>query len=142
MKTTLPKEGAVARNWYLVDATGRPAGRLAVGLANLLRGRTKPIYTPAVDVGDFIVVVNAEKVKLTGAKEEKKLYRRYSGFPSGLKFASVAHVRATHPERILYSAVKGMLPRNTLSRRQYARLNIYAGPNHPHAAQQPQALEL
>lgn len=142
MKTTLPKEGAVERRWHLVDATDRPAGRLAVRIADLLRGRTKPIYTPAIDVGDFVVVINAEKVKLTGAKEEQKIYLRYSGYPSGLKRERASQVRARKPERILYNAVKGMLPKNTLSRRQFARLSVYAGPEHPHAAQRPQALDL
>ena len=137
MSTTLIKSENVVRKWYLVDAAGVPAGRLAVKIANLLRGRGKPDYTPSADNGDFVVVINAEKVRLTGAKESTKLYKSFSGFPSGLKEVPAGEVRKFAPTRILEHAVKGMLPRNTTRRARMVRLKIYAGDKHPHAAQQP-----
>lgn len=142
MKTTLAKEKDIQRVWYLVDATEKPVGRLAVKIANVLRGKTKPSYTPHTDMGDFVVVVNAEKVKLTGNKETQKLYTRYSGYPGGLKVFKAAEVRAHNPSHLVYHAVKDMLPRNHLSRKLFTRLSVYAGPNHPHAAQKPVALEM
>jgi large subunit ribosomal protein L13 len=140
MKTTVEKEAEVARAWYVVDAAGQPAGRLAVKIANLLRGRNKRTYSPHVDMGDFVVVINAAQVKLTGAKEEQKIYKSYSGYPSGLKLQKAGEVRRRQPTRIVSQAVKGMLPRNKLSRQLIKRLKVYTGAEHPHAAQSPKAL--
>jgi large subunit ribosomal protein L13 len=142
MKTTIAKHEEVKRQWFVVDATDKPAGRLAVKIANVLRGRTKPIYTPHVDTGDFVVVINAEKVKLTGGKEDQKIYKDFTGFPGGLKQKTARVVRAKDPGRIIHQAVKGMLPRNRSSRVIITRLKIYAGAEHPHAAQQPAVLDL
>ena len=139
MKTTIAKEGEVARAWHVVDASGQPAGRLAVKIANLLRGRNKRTYTPHVDMGDFVVVINAAQVKLTGAKEEQKIYKDYSGYPSGLKLQKASDVRRRQPTRIVSQAVKGMLPKNKMSRQLIKRLKVYAGAEHPHAAQGPKA---
>ena len=141
MKTFVPKEAEVKRDWFVVDAEGKTAGRLAVVIANVLRGRDKPTYTPHVDTGAFVVVVNAEKIKLTGNKEEKKIYQDYSGYSSGLTETKAKEIRAKHPERIITQAVKGMLPANRLSRQTIKRLKVYVGPEHPHAAQQVQELE-
>jgi len=126
----------------VVDATDKPAGRLAVLIADTLRGRNRPTYTPHVDTGAFVVVVNAEKIKLTGNKEEKKIYQDYTGFNSGLKETTAKEMRARNPERIIEQAVKGMLPTNRQSRQTLKRLKVYAGASHPHAAQQTQPLEL
>lgn len=142
MKTTLPKVDEIQRDWYVVDAADQSAGRLAVKIANILRGKNKPTFTPHLDAGDFVVVVNAEKVKLTGAKEEQKIYKHYTGYPSGLKQFSAAHVRETNPTRILSQAVRGMLPKNRLGRQLHRKLKVYPGAEHPHAAQKPQQLEL
>jgi large subunit ribosomal protein L13 len=130
------------RNWLLVDAEGQTLGRLATQLADALRGKRKPTYTPHVDVGDFVVVVNAEKIAVTGAKRQEKLYRRHSGYPGGLKTRTLNDMLERRPEEVIRLAVKGMLPRNRLGRKQLTKLKIYAGPDHPHAAQQPQPLEL
>jgi large subunit ribosomal protein L13 len=142
MKTTVAKESEISRKWYIVDATGKPAGRLAVKIADALRGRKKVTYTPHVDQGDFVVVVNAEKVKLTGDKEQKKLYKSYSGYPGGLTTMTAAQVRARKPDFIIEHAVKNMLPKNKLSRQIVTRLKVYAGPDHPHAAQKPEVLKV
>lgn len=142
MKTFMPKEADIKREWFVVDATDLPAGRLAVVVADVLRGRTKPTYTPHVDTGDFVVVINAEKVKLTGTKEEKKIYQDYSGYSSGLKETKAKEIREKHPERIIEQAVKGMLPTNRQSRQTLKRLKVYAGASHPHAAQQVKPLEI
>jgi large subunit ribosomal protein L13 len=142
MKTSLPKDNSIVRAWILVDADGQILGRLATQIADFLRGKHKPIFTPHVDTGDFVVVINAEKVKLTGKKEEQKIYARYSGFRSGLKEFSAATVRARHPERLIGLAVKGMLPANALCRNSIKRLKVYAGDKHPHEAQNPKKLEL
>lgn len=142
MKSFVPKEAEIKREWLLVDATDKPAGRLAVVVANALRGRDKPTWTPHVDTGAFVVVVNAEKVKLTGNKEEKKIYQDYSGYSSGLKETKAKDVRAKHPERIVTQAVKGMLPNNRMSRQIIKRLKVYAGSEHPHAAQQVRELKI
>ena len=142
MKTTLAKEKDIQRAWYLVDATDKPVGRLAVKLANILRGKTKVTFTPHTDMGDFVVVVNAEKVKLTGNKEEQKQYKRYSGYPGGLTTIKAGDMRALHPTHLISNAVKDMLPKNNLSRQMFSRLKIYAGQEHPHAAQKPEAVEL
>ncbi len=139
MKTFIPKEQEITRAWHLVDAAGRPAGRLAVEVANLLRGRGKPMYTPHVDTGDFVVVINAARVRFTGSKEEQKLYWRYTGFRGGRKTMTAAEVRAKRPQHIVEHAVKGMLPRNHLSRTMLKRLKVYAGSEHPHTAQKPVA---
>lgn len=132
----------VSRTWFVVDATDKPAGRLAVRIASTLRGKGKTTYTPYVDMGDFVVVVNAAKVKLTGGKEEKKIYKSFSGFPGGLKEIPARTIRARNPGRILEQAVKGMLPKNKMSRTHLTRLKVYAGAEHPHAAQKPQALDV
>lgn len=142
MKTFLPERGKIQREWILVDAEGQVLGRLAVQLAEILRGRHKPIYTPHMDTGDFVVVINAEKIRLTGKKEEQKIYATYSGFRSGLKEVSAEALRAKHPERLIKLAVKGMLPNNALSRKAIGKLNVYAGDKHPHAAQKPRKYEL
>ena len=141
MKTFVPKEADIKRDWYVVDAEGKTAGRLAVVIANVLRGRNKPTYTPHVDTGAFVVVVNAEKIKLTGNKEEKKIYQDYSGYSSGLTETKAKDIREKNPERIITQAVKGMLPTNRLSRQILTRLKVYVGPDHPHAAQQVKELE-
>lgn len=142
MKTTLIKDEEVQRAWYLVDATDQPVGRLAVKIANLLRGRNKPTFAPQSDIGDFVVVINADKVKFTGAKEEQKIYTRYSGYPGGLKRIPAHVMRQQHPDYIITHAVKNMLPKNHLSRRIISRLKVYAGADHPHAAQKPQPIRL
>lgn len=141
MKTTLPRESEIERKWVLIDANEQPLGRLAVRVANLLRGRGKPIYTPHIDTGDFVVVINAEKVKLTGRKEEQKIYQRFSGYRGGLKEVNAAFIRERHPERLIEFAVKGMLPDNKLSRGTIRRLKIHVGSEHPHEAQNPEAIE-
>lgn len=140
MKTFIPESKDIKRSWVLLDAANKPLGRLAVQAANVLRGRHKPTYTPHVDTGDFVVVVNAEKVALSGRKDETKVYKRYSGYRDGLKLIPVARVRERHPERIVESAVKGMLPKNTLARDMFKRLKVYKGGAHPHEAQAPKAV--
>ncbi len=142
VKTTLPATSDIERTWHLVDAEDKVLGRLAVKIANVLRGRDKPIYTPHIDTGDFVVVINAEKVKLTGRKDEQKMYQRYSGYRGGQKETKAADLRAKHPERLIQFAVKGMLPKNALCRQAFKRLKVYAGTGHPHEAQDPQAMEL
>jgi large subunit ribosomal protein L13 len=141
-KTTLPKLNDIRRAWYVVDAAGKPLGRMAVKVANILRGRHKVIYTPHIDTGDFVIVTNARDVKLTGSKDTKKVYQRYSGFRSGNKTATVAAVRERHPERLIEHAVKGMLPRNTMSRTIIKRLKVYSGAAHPHVAQAPKTIKI
>jgi large subunit ribosomal protein L13 len=141
MKTYNAKPGEIARDWYLVDADGQTLGRLATRLADLLRGKGKPQYTPHVDTGDFVVVVNAEKIAVTGNKLETKMYYRHSGYPGGLRQRPLREQLARRPEEVLRKAVKGMLPRNRLGRQQLTKLKIYAGPEHPHDAQTPKPLE-
>jgi len=141
MKTYNAKPGEITRDWYLVDADGQTLGRLATRLADLLRGKGKPQYTPHVDAGDFVVVVNAEKVAVTGNKLDAKMYYRHSGYPGGLKARPLREQLARRPEEVLRKAVKGMLPRTRLGRQQLTKLKIYAGPNHPHEAQAPKQLE-
>jgi large subunit ribosomal protein L13 len=136
-KTPMKKKEDVERKWYVIDATGQTVGRLASEIATILRGKHKPDYTPHVDTGDHVIVVNAEKVVFTGKKWTDKLYRRHSGYPGGLKEVRAKDMLARHPERILYFAVRGMLPRTPLGRRQLKKLKVYAGPQHPHEAQQP-----
>ena len=130
------------RNWFVVDAEGVTLGRLATTVAATLRGKHKPTYTPHVDTGDFVVVINAEKVRVTGKKETQKNYYRHSNYPSGLKTTSLKDMRARHPERIIENAVRGMLPGSNLGRQQLKKLKVYAGANHPHEAQNPTPLEL
>jgi len=142
MKTFVAKESEVDKRWYLVDAKGKVLGRLATQIAMRLRGKHKPIFTPHADTGDFIVVVNADKVVLTGSKLDNKCYYRYSGYIGGLKKRSAKKLLETKPEEILRHAVRGMLPKNSLGRRQLKKLKIYAGPDHPHEAQKPQELEI
>jgi large subunit ribosomal protein L13 len=130
------------RDWYVVDAEGKTLGRLATQIADVLRGKRKPTYTPHIDVGDFVIVVNAEKVAVTGNKREDKRYWRHSGYPGGIRFRTLGDLLARHPEDVIRKAVKGMLPRNRLARQQLRKLKIYAGPEHPHQAQKPEPLEI
>ncbi len=141
MSTTFAKAREIEREWYVVDAEGQVLGRLASRIAQVLRGKHKPAFTPFLDTGDHIIVVNAEKVVLTGKKEGQKLYFRHSGYPGGLKRKSAENVRAKHPERLIEEAVRGMLPKNRLGRAQFRKLKVYAGPDHPHQAQQPRPME-
>ncbi len=141
-KTYMAKPGEVERRWWLVDAEGKTLGRLATQIATLLRGKHKPQYTPHVDCGDFVVVINAEKVRVTGRKLQQKKYYRHSGYPGGLKVRTLEQMLQTHPERVIWLAVKRMLPKGPLGRRQLKKLKVYAGPEHPHQAQQPEPLEL
>ena len=140
MKTYLAKVGEIERKHVLFDAAGVPLGRLAVKIADTLRGKNKPTFTPHTDTGDFVVVINAEKVKLTGRKEEQKIYTDYSGYPSGLKEQTAAEVRAKKPERLVKDAVWGMLPHGRLGRAQLKKLKVYAGTEHPHQAQKPEVV--
>jgi large subunit ribosomal protein L13 len=141
-KTWNAKPGEIERRWYVVDAEGKTLGRLATQIADTLRGKTKPQYTPHVDTGDFVVVVNAEKVAVTGNKLDDKLYYRHSGYPGGLRSRPLRDQLERRPTEVIRKAVKGMLPRNRLARQQLNKLKIYAGPEHPHEAQAPQTLEL
>jgi large subunit ribosomal protein L13 len=141
-KTWNAKPGEVRQRWFLVDAEGRTLGRLATQIADTLRGKTKPQYTPHVDTGDFVVVVNAEKIQVTGTKLDDKIYYRHSGYPGGLKQRTLREQLERRPTEVLRAAVKGMLPRNKLARRQITKLKIYAGPEHPHEAQAPEPLPL
>ncbi len=142
MRTISAKNGSVPQNWYLIDASGKTLGRLATEVANRLRGKHKPEYTPHVDTGDYVVVVNASEIQVTGNKTTDKMYYRHTGYPGGLKSVNFSDLRDSHPERIIESAVKGMMPKNKLSRKMMGKLKIYAGAEHPHAAQQPVALEI
>jgi large subunit ribosomal protein L13 len=142
MKSYMARPLEVERKWYVVDAEGQTLGRLATEIATILRGKNKPQYTPHVDTGDFVVVVNAEKVAVTGRKAEQKVYRRHSGYPGGLKETSYEQLMERRPTEILRRAVKGMMPKNRLARQQLRKLKIYAGPEHPHAAQNPQPYEV
>jgi len=142
MKTSLPKESDIQRTWYLVNASGKPLGRLAVKIANLLRGRGKPIYTPHLDTGDFVIVTHAKEVKLTGSKETKKIYWTHSRYRGGRKEYTAATIRERHPERMVMKAVTGMLPDNAMSRKIATRLKVYPGASHPHASQAPKPIEL
>ena len=141
MKTYLPKVNLDQRKWHVIDANGAVLGRLAVQIANILRGRNKAVFTPHLDAGDFVVVINAEKVALTGKKETDKSFMTYSGWKGGEKYRTVAEVRARHPEKLITHAVKGMIPKNRLGAVLLTKLKVYKGPNHPHAAQKPEALK-
>jgi large subunit ribosomal protein L13 len=142
MKTYSAKPGEVTREWYLVDAEGRTLGRLATQIADTLRGKRKPQYTPHVDTGDFVIVVNAEKIQVTGNKLDQKRYYRHSGYPGGLRSRTLREQLDRRPTEVLRVAVKGMLPKNRLARQQITKLKIYAGPEHPHEAQNPKPLEV
>ncbi|MCX5967001.1 MAG: 50S ribosomal protein L13 [Cyanobacteria bacterium] len=141
-KTTLPSLDTLDRQWYLVDATDQTLGRLASEVAQVLRGKNKPTYTPHLDTGDFVVVINADKIRISGNKPTQKLYRRHSGRPGGMKTETFAHLQGRLPERIVEVAIKGMLPHNALGRQLFRKLKVYKGAEHPHAAQQPQILAL
>jgi large subunit ribosomal protein L13 len=142
MKTYVATPADRQRNWYVVDAEGQTLGRLATRVADALRGKRKPEYTPHVDTGDFVVIVNAEKIHVTGNKLEQKRYWRHSGYPGGIKSRTLGEMLERRPEEVIRKAVKGMLPRNRLARRQLTKLKVYAGPDHPHAAQKPQPMEI
>lgn len=141
MKTYSARAGEIQRNWWLVDAEGLTLGRLSAKLAMLLQGKNKPVYTPHIDTGDFVVVVNADKLHVSGNKLEQKVYFRHTGFPGGQKTVIMRDLMARHPDRVLRHAVRGMLPKNRLGRAQLKKLKIYPGVQHPHEAQQPQVLE-
>jgi large subunit ribosomal protein L13 len=142
MKTYVATPADRERNWVLVDASGQTLGRLATQIADALRGKRKPAYTPHIDTGDFVIVVNAKQISVTGDKRSSKRYYRHSGYPGGLKSRTLAEMLERRPEEVIRLAVKGMLPRNRLARKQLTKLKIYAGPDHPHAAQQPQPMEI
>lgn len=142
MKTYVAKASEIERKWYVIDAEDQVLGRIASEIATILRGKHKPEFTPFLDIGDFVIVVNADKVRVTGGKENKKIYRRHSGYPGGLKETTYAELQAKHPERIIKLAVKGMLPKNALGRQMIKKLKVYAGPEHNHQAQQPEVWEI
>ncbi|HYZ06895.1 MAG TPA: 50S ribosomal protein L13 [Rubrobacter sp.] len=142
MKSYMARPLEVERKWYVVDAEGKHLGRLATEIVRVLRGKNKPQYTPHVDVGDFVVVVNTDRVAVTGRKAEQKVYRRHSGYPGGMKETSYEQMLARKPTEVLRKAVYGMMPKTRLARKQFKKLKIYAGPEHPHAAQDPQTLEV
>jgi large subunit ribosomal protein L13 len=142
VRTYSGKKEEIEREWYIVDAEGQTLGRLASRIAPVLRGKHKPTYTPHLDCGDYVIVVNAEKVHVTGRKKDQKAYYRHSGYPGGLKTITLREQLDKHPERVLQAAVKGMLPKNRLGRRMFKKLKVYAGEAHPHQAQQPKLLEL
>lgn len=142
MKTFSAKSESVQRDWYLVDAKGKTLGRLCTEVARRLRGKHKPVYTPHVDTGDYIVVVNADKIHVTGKKMDDKMYHRFTGYVGNLKSMPLKDLLEKHPERVIEIGVKGMLPKNTLGRAMYRKLKVYSGEDHPHTAQQPQALEI
>jgi len=142
MSTYMAKTGELPQRWWVIDATDQVVGRLAVQIANVLRGKHRPEYTPHLDTGEFVVVINASKVKFTGKKMQTKTYQAYSHYPGGLKIVAAQDLLARHPERIIETAVRRMVPRNRLGRQQMTKLKIYAGPTHPHQAQQPQELKL
>ncbi len=142
MRTYTPKAGEIERRWWLVDAADKPLGRLATEIARVLRGKHKPMYTPHLDTGDHVVVVNAERVRLTGRKADQKTYFRHSGYMGGEQHIPFRRMIASHPERVIELAVKGMLPKNALGREMKSKLKVYAGPAHPHQGQQPAPLDI
>jgi large subunit ribosomal protein L13 len=142
VRTYTAKKEEIEREWYVVDAEGQTLGRLASRIAPIIRGKHKPTFTPHLDCGDFVIVINAEKVRVTGQKLDQKFYHHYSGYPGGLKSISLRDQLASHPERVLQAAIRGMLPKNKLGRRMIKKLKVYAGGSHPHQAQQPKPLEL
>ena len=141
MKTFLPKVNLNERKWHVVDADGAVLGRLAVQVADILRGKNTPVFTPHLDAGGFVVVINAEKVRVTGKKETDKTFMSYSGWKGGERYRTVADIRARHPEKLIHHAVRGMVPKNRLGRQLMTKLKVVKGPNHPHAAQKPEALK-
>jgi len=141
-KTYLPPQATLEREWYVVDATDKRLGRLATEIAMILRGKKKPEFTPHMDTGDFVIVINAEKIAVTGKKSSQKLYRRHSGRPGGMKTETFAKLQQRLPERILEHAVKGMLPKSSLGKQLFTKLKVYAGPSHPHEAQKPKELKI
>jgi len=142
MKSYIAKKGEVDRKWVLIDADGQILGRLATKIASILMGKTKPVYTPHVDTGDFVVVVNAEKIRLTGKKAQTKQYQRYTGYPGGQKIVSYAEMLDKKPERVIELAVRRMLPKNKLGAKMFKKLKVFSGPGHDHAAQKPERIEL
>jgi len=142
VKTFSARAQDIERKWFVVDAQGQTLGRLATRIATVLRGKHKPVYTPHMDCGDYVIVVNADKIHVTGQKLEQKTYYRHSGYPGGLRQVSLRRQLQVHPDRVIEAAVRGMLPHNRLGRKMFKKLKIYAGPTHPHEAQQPTALEL
>jgi len=142
MRTPIPSAKDFVRSWHVIDADGAVLGRVASQAAKILMGKHKPTYTPFLDTGDHVIIVNADKVRLTGKKEDQKLYRYHSGYPGGLREVAAKRMRQTRPIKILEEAVSGMLPKNKLGKQMYRKLNVYAGPQHPHQAQTPQALSL
>ena len=141
MKTAIPKENQIEKKWWVIDAEGKVLGRLATEVAKLLRGKHKPYYTPFLDTGDYVIVVNAEKIKVTGKKLDKKLYRYHSGYLGNLREFTLREMLQRHPERVIEEAVWGMLPKNKLGRKMFRKLKVYRGPEHPHQAQQPEKYE-
>jgi len=142
MKTTIPKVESIERSWFIVDATDKVLGRLAVKVANIMRGKTKPTFTPHMDTGDFVIVINARKIKLSGKKNEQKIYATYSGYRSGREVHPASFIRERNPERMIYDAVRRMMPKNNLMRTAFSRLKVYADAKHPHEAQAPQKIDL
>ncbi|HEY9678156.1 MAG TPA: 50S ribosomal protein L13 [Drouetiella sp.] len=142
MNTVSPNAESITRQWHLIDADGQTLGRLATEVANIIRGKNKPEFTPHVDCGDFVIVINAEKIKTTGKKDIQKVYHRHSGFPGGHKQETLGALRQRKPEAVIEKAVKGMLPHTRLGDHQFTKLNVYAGPDHPHEAQQPKPYKL
>lgn len=138
MKSFIAKPHEVERKWYVIDAEGKTLGRMATEIASILRGKRKPIYTPHVDCGDYVIVINAEKVEVTGKKREDKIYKRHTGYPGGLREVSFKDMQAKHPEEIIRHAVKGMMPNGKLGRQMFKKLKVYVGPEHGHAAQKPE----
>lgn len=138
MKSYIAKPAEVERKWYVIDAADKTLGKIAVEAASILRGKKKPTYTPHVDTGDYVIVINAEKVAVTGKKEEQKIYKHHSGYPGGLKETTLKELRAKKPEEIVRHAVKGMMPKGKLGRQMFKKLKVYAGPEHPHTAQCPE----
>lgn len=141
MKTYMPKPDNIERKWYVVDAKGKTLGRLASQVASILKGKHKPIYSPHMDTGDFVIIVNASEVELTGKKKEQKMYRRHSGYPGGLKEVSYERMIREKPEKVVYEAVWGMIPHNRLGRKMITKLKVFRGPEHKHQAQKPEKLE-
>ena len=141
-KTYYPSEGSVEKRWYLVDADGKTLGRVASRIASILRGKHKPVYTPGMDTGDFVVVINAERIRVTGKKLSDKLYYSHSGYPGGLKAITLGKLLQEKPEEAIRKAVWGMLPKGRLGRRMYRKLKVYSGPVHPHSAQKPEKIDL
>ena len=142
MLTSSIKKDEIKRDWYIVDADSRTLGRLASEIAQVIRGKRKPFYTPNLDMGDFVIVINAEKVAVSGNKEDQKKYFSHSGYPGADKQVSLSHLRSTQPEKIIYNAVKGMLPHNSLGRKLLKHLKVYTGPEHPHASQEPKSYNI